>query len=594
MDDRPTPVAGFLARVRAYDWASYRQLFTPKLVTALQRGYSLEDFRHDAVAGLSVAILALPLSMAIAIGCGVGPDKGLITTVVAGFLISALGGSRYQVGGPAAAFVVIVAQVVGTYGEAGLHTATFLAGVILVAAGLLKLGTYIKYIPGPVIIGFTSGIGIVIAFGQLKDFLGIEGDVPSAFVARIEALYALRDTFNGYAFAVGAGTLAAIFALRRWLPRWPGLLLAVGGASALVWVLSLPVDTIASRFGGIPRSLPAPALPDLSWGMIQQVLPSTFTIAFLIGVESLLSAVAADAMAGTRHRSNMEIVAQGTANLVSPLFQGLPATGVIARTGTNIAASARSPVAGLLHAVFVLLFMVALAPLGGYLVLPALAAVLIATAWRLLELEHLLRFFERAPWDDRVVLAATLALTVFVDLSVAIAVGVVLASMLFMHRMAETPGVEWAGSSPIEDAIDRSQPRSVILTEPLPPGVRAVELRGPLFFGASSRLDLALRELPDWPKVLILRMREVPLVDATGIDTLEQLAREASGRGCRIIMSGLQQQPREALHRNGLLRRHKILVASNSFAALLKAKTMLDKPGAAAPPGDAGRPPADD
>lgn len=573
---KPRPVSALIARARAYDWATYRELFTPKLVTVLRRGYSLDDLRHDGLAGLTVAILALPLSMAIAIGAGVAPGQGLITAVVAGFIISALGGSRYQVGGPAAAFIVVVAAVGAEHGAAGLMTATFLAGGILVAAGLLQLGTYIKYIPGPVILGFTSGIGVVIALGQLKDLLGFEGDVPNEFVERIEALYALRDTFNGSALLVGLVTIATIVALRHWLPRWPALLLAVAVASAAVWLLGLEVETVGSRFGGIPTTLPRPVLPDLSWTMVQQVMPATFTIAFLIGVESLLSAVAADAMAGTRHRSNMEIVAQGAANLASPLFGGLPATGVIARTGTNIAAGARSPVAGILHAAFLLLFMLLLAPLASYLALPCLAAVLLLTAWRLLELEHLSRFLRSAPWDDRLVLAATLLLTVFVDLSVAIAVGVVLAAMLFMHRMAAMPGVQF-GSGPmlLDDMVDGSAPRSVIMSESLPEGVRVVEFRGPLFFGATARLDVALKALGDWPRIIIMRMREVPLIDSTGIDVLEQLARLAGQHGCRIIMSGLQEQPREALHRYGFLRTNRILVAADSLAALTKAKALL-------------------
>lgn len=567
-----------LARIRAYDWATYRELFTPKLVTALRRGYGLEDLRHDATAGLTVAILALPLSMAIAIGAGVTPGQGLITAVVAGFLISALGGSRYQVGGPAAAFIVVVASVAAQHGEAGLMTATFLAGCILIVAGLLQLGTYIKYIPGPVILGFTSGIGVVIGVGQIKDFLGLDGEVPGELVDRIAALYDLRHTFNAWAFLIGLATLAAIVALRRWRPRWPAYLIAVAAASAAVWLFELNVETVGSRYGAIPTSLPAPALPDLSWTMVKEVMPATFTIAFLIGVESLLSAVAADAMAGTRHRSNMEIVAQGAANMASPLFGGLPATGVIARTGTNIAAGARSPVAGILHAAFILLFMLFLAPVLSLLALPCLAAVLLLTAWRLLEVTHVARFLASAPWDDRMVLAATLLLTVFVDLSVAIAVGVVMAAMLFMHRMAETPGV-LLGSGPmlLDDVVDGSAPRSVIMSEPLPDGVRVMEFRGPLFFGASARLDVALKTLRDWPRIIIIRMREVPLVDSTGIDALEQLALLARQQGCRIIMSGLQAQPREALHRNGFLRRNRVLVAASSMAALAKARELLSK-----------------
>lgn len=457
-------------------------------------------------------------------------------------------------------------------------TATFLAGCILIVAGLLQLGTYIKYIPGPVILGFTSGIGVVIGVGQLKDFLGLDGNVPNELIGRLEGLYAARHTFNASAFLVGLATIVGIVAIRRWRPLWPAFLITVAAASAAVAILHLDVETIDSRFGGIPSSLPAPALPDLSWSMVKSVMPATFTIAFLIGVESLLSAVAADAMAGTRHRSNMEIVAQGAANIASPLFGGLPATGVIARTGTSIAAGARSPIAGILHAAFVLLFMLFFAPLLSYLALPCLAAVLLVTAWRLLELAHVARFLSSAPWDDRMVLAATLLLTVFVGLSVAIAVGVVMAAMLFMHRMAETPGVH-LGTGPmlLDDVVDGSVPRSVIMSEPLPEGVRVVEFRGPLFFGAAVRFEVALKTLGDWPRVIIMRMREVPLIDSTGIDALDQLARSARQHDCRIIMSGLQAQPREALHRYGFLRRNRVLVAPSSAAALAKARELLKK-----------------
>jgi SulP family sulfate permease len=533
--------------------------------------------RRDALAGLTVAILALPLSMAIAIGCGVTPERGLVTAVVAGFLISALGGSRFQIGGPAAAFIVIVAQVFAQHGNAGLLAATFLAGLLLVVAGLIQIGSYIKYVPGPVILGFTSGIGAIIGVGQVKDFLGLSGTVPAEFFDKVEALWQMRGTLNASGFLVGAAALAGIFALRSWRPQWPGLLIAVVGASAAVWLLGLPVETIGSRFGGIPSSLPPPALPDLSWTTVKAVLPSAFTIAFLIGVESLLSAVAADTMARTRHRSNMEVVAQGTANMASALFGGLPATGVIARTGTNIQAGARTPVAGVLHAIFVLIFMLLMAPLASYLALPCLAAVLLATAWRLLEIEHLAHFLSRAPWDDRIVLLATLILTIAVDLSVAIAVGVVLASILFMHRMAEMQTLEMAGSHMVlDDVADGSEARSVIMTQSLPEGIRVFELRGPLFFGATARLGVVLAGLGHWPTVIILRMRDVPLVDATGIDALDELLTMADSHNCRVVMSGLQKQPRQALHRYGLLRKHGIVPTSNSYVALEKAKQLLE------------------
>lgn len=562
--------------LRDYDWATYRQLLTPKLITVLKTGYTADTLRHDALAGMTVAILALPLSMAIAIGCGVTPDRGLVTTVVAGLLISALGGSRFQIGGPAAAFIVIVAQVFAQHGNAGLLTATFLAGFILVAAGLAKLGSYIKYIPGPVILGFTSGIGAIIAVGQLKDFFGLAGAVPADFFGKIEALWHISGTFNAAAFTIGAASLGCIFALKAWRPNWPGLLIAVVAASAAVWLFKLPVETIGSRFGGIPSSMPAPALPDLSWGTVRDILPASFTIAFLVGVESLLSAVAADTMARTRHRSNMEIVAQGAANIGSALFGGLPATGVIARTGTSIQAGAKTPVAGILHALFVLMFMLLLAPLAAYLALPCLAAVLLATAWRLLEVQHVSHFLSRAPWDDRIVLTATLLLTIAVDLSVAIAVGVVLASILFMHRMAENHTLDLAGAHMVlDDVVEDGEERSVIMTQPLPEGIRVFELRGPLFFGATARLGVALAGLGKWPKVVILRMRDVPLIDASGIDALDELMSMAGGHGCRIVISGLQKQPREAMQRYGILLKHGVVSASNSYVALEKAKELF-------------------
>ncbi len=555
---------------------SYWSALLPKLVIALREGYSGEALGKDLLAGLTVAILALPLSMAIAIGAGVTPDRGLITTVVAGFFISALGGSRFQVGGPAAAFIVIIANIVQVHGVGGLMTATFLAGVLLVGAALLKLGTYIKYIPGPVILGFTSGIGVIIAIGQLKDFFGLTGDVPSEVLHKVPALWEMRDTFNWAALLVGVVTLAVISLMRRWRPSWPGLLFAVVAASGLAWALGLPVETIGSRFGGIPSALPMPQLPDLSPAMISAVLPSAFTIAFLVGVESLLSAVAADAKTGGRHRSNAEVMGQGIANIASPLFGGLPATGVIARTGTNITAGARTPLSGVFHAVFVLMFMLLAAPLASYLALPCLAAVLLSVAWRLIDWSEVSHFLQRAPFDDRLVLVATLVLTVLVDLNVAIGVGFGLACMLFMHRMAEAAVAGIGTSNRLDDTDEADdRPRSVLTEMELPAGIQVLSLAGPLFFGGASSLADTLRMSGSYPKVLILRMREVPLVDATALSAIEDLATDLGKKGGRLVISGLQKQPREAMARMGLVARHDVIVASNGFIALEKAKALL-------------------
>lgn len=561
---------------------SYWQHFVPKSVITLREGYSLSRLGDDALAGITVAILALPLSMAIAIGAGLSPDKGLITSVVAGFVISALGGSRFQVGGPAAAFIVIIGTVNAKHGNDGLLTATFLAGFILLAAGLLRLGSYIRYIPGPVILGFTSGIGFLIALGQLKDFFGLTGTLPLETVHRLEALWSMKATLNPSALALGLATLLAIIGMRAWRPRWPGLLLAVVAASAAAVALGLPIETIGSRFGGIPNALPSPEFPNLGWSKISDVLPSAMTIAFLVGVESLLSAVAADSIAGTRHRSNIEIVAQGAANIVSPMFGGMPATGVIARTGTNIAAGARTPVAGMLHAVFVLLAMLLLAPLASYLALPCLAAVLLHVSWRLLDVSEVSHFLARAPMDDRLILLSTLLLTIFVDLNVAIAVGVVLGAIMFMHRMAETLAIRVDdGAALPSDLDDVLSPKSVALTMELPPGVRVFQLRGPLFFGAATHISDALRELDVWPRVIVLRMREVPLVDATALSALETLMSDCTKNDCRLIISGLQQRPRQAMHRMNLLRRYKVVLTSNSYLAIEKAKALVASNGAA-------------
>jgi SulP family sulfate permease len=555
--------------------ATYWEHFTPKLVLALRQGYSPAHLGRDALAGLTVAILALPLSIAIAIGTGTTPDRGLVTSIVAGFFISLLGGSRFQVGGPAAAFIVINAAVIASHGMAGLLTATFLAGFILLAAAFLRLGTYVKYVPGPVILGFTTGIGLIIAIGQVKDFLGVSGDVPAEPLHKLAVLWELRHTFNASALLVGLATLAIISGFKRWRPSWPGLLIAVAAASAMAFALKLPVDTIGSRFGGIPSGLPAPVLPDLSWSMISKVLPSAFTIAFLVGVESLLSAIAADAKTGGRHRPNAEVMGQAVANIASPLFGGLPATGVIARTATNISSGARTPVAGVLHAVFVLLFMLLAAPLAFHLALPCLAAVLLNIAWRLIDAREIWHFLPRAPFDDRLILISTLVLTVVVDLNVAIAVGIVLASMLFMHRMAEVSGGGVLGTADAhEDSLDGGT-QSEIMRMEMPPGISVLQLRGPLFFGGAAALAEQLQEMREYPRVLILRMRDVPLIDATALSALDELFLAARKRGCRVIISGLQRQPRSAMHRMEMLRRHKVVLASNSYVALERAKEMI-------------------
>jgi SulP family sulfate permease len=394
----------------------------PKLLTTLP-GYTRAQFAGDAVAGVTVAMVALPLSIAIAIASGAAPAAGLVTAVIGGFLISALGGSRVQIGGPTGAFIVVVYGLIARHGFDGLLLATLMAGVILLVAGLVRAGRLIALIPDAVIEGFTLGIAVVIAASQVKDLLGLRGGaLPADFLAKLAALWGSRATFNVAALALAVAVIAAIFTLRRWAPRVPGPVVAVALASIAVAALGLHVDSVGSRYGALPAGLPWPHLPAMSSGAMVALLPSALVIAFLAGVESLLSAVVADRMIGGAHRSNAELIAQGAANLAAPLFGGLPATGAIARTATNVRAGGRTPVAGMVHALVILLVMLVAAPLAGYLVMPALAGLLIVTAWTMSE-PHRWPERLRAPMADRAVLLLTMMLTVLADLTVAIAVG---------------------------------------------------------------------------------------------------------------------------------------------------------------------------
>lgn len=515
----------------------WRREFEPKLWTVLRGGYGWGDLRADAVAGLTVAIVALPLAMALAIASGTTPDKGLHTAIVAGFLISALGGSRVQIGGPTAAFIPVVFVVIERFGYGGLILCTLLAGLMLIAAGLLRLGALMRYMPQPVITGFTAGIAVSIFSSQVKDALGLRmGEVPAGFVERWTAYAQHLATTQPAAVALTAIGLAVIIALRRWRPRWPGFLFALLTCTMVALALALPAETVGTRFGALPSSLPDFAIPHIPLERTFELLPSAFTIAFLAGVESLLSAVVADGMTGGRHRSNGELVAQGVANVGSALFGGLPATGALARTATNIRAGARSPVSGILHAGFLLVFMLALSPLMSYVPLAALAAVLLVVAWNMSEVQQF-RHTLSAPWGDRVVLLLTFAVTVLVDLTLAIQAGVVAAAFVFMHRMAQSVDVG-PGAPEDEDEGQRTL---------LPPGVEAFRINGPLFFGASNRVDTLLDRLPETPQVFILRMRLVPIIDASGVHALENLAARCRRQGIALVVSGLQAQPRRIL-----------------------------------------------
>lgn len=557
-----------------------RLALVPKLVSVLQRGYTLEDLRADLVAGLTVAVVALPLAMAIAIASGTTPDKGLTTAIVAGFLISLLGGSRVQIGGPTAAFIPVVFVAIERFGYGGLLLATLIAGLMLVVAGLLRIGTWMRYMPKPVITGFTAGIAVSIALSQLKDALGLDmGPVPTEFLARIDAYARHFGSVTPVAVLLAAATIALVLGLRRWRPTSPSMLVAILAASGLTLAFGLPVETIAMRFPeGIPSALPSLALPPLPFERTLELLPTAFTIAFLAGVESLLSAVVADGMCGGRHRSNAELVAQGIANCASACVGGLPATGALARTATNVRAGARSPVAGMAHAVFLLVIVWLVGPLIGYVPLAALAGVLLLVAWNMAEFESF-RHLMRGPIGDRLVLLVTFALTVAVDLTLAIEVGVVLAALLFMHRMAEVVevahGVQLVEAEPddSEASADR-HPRAG-----LPPGVEVYEVAGPLFFAVANRLDDLLDQYFQPPRVLILRLGRVPLIDASGATALTQFLDRAGRLGIGVILEGLQDLPRRTLAAMQALDHPALLADVGDFAAARTKALAVVTPG---------------
>ncbi|MFT4026191.1 MAG: SulP family inorganic anion transporter [Novosphingobium sp.] len=547
-----------------------RIAFTPKLITVLGEGYGVDRLRRDAVAGLTVAIVALPLAMALAIASGASPDKGLVTAVVAGFLISALGGSRVQVGGPTGAFVAVVFNVIAQHGYDGLVLAMLMAGLMLIATGYAKLGSLIRFIPHPVVTGFTAGIAVIIASSQVKDFLGLSIDnVPADFIAKWQAYHSALGTAQWAALAIGAGALGLIIGLRRWAPRLPGFLIAIVIASALAALLHLPVETIGSRFPDLPSGLPTPSMPDFSFTKIQAVIPSAFTIAFLAGIEALLSAVVADGMVGSRHRSNQELVGQGIANIASALFAGLPATGAIARTATNIRAGATTPVAGMLHAAFLLLFMLLASDLMAYVPLAALAAILFVVAWGMSEQDRFVRIL-RMPGGDRALLLLTFALTVLVDLTVAIGVGVTLASLLFMMRMSRTVEIATGVDDRSSDEEGESGGEDVGQRIGLPRGVEVFRIEGPLFFGVADELLDTLRRAGSNPKAVILRMRRVPLLDASGAGVIEQIVTRATAAGTHIIFSGVQAQPLEMLSRLSLGANQPHITYSDGLAEALR------------------------
>ncbi|WP_426423185.1 SulP family inorganic anion transporter [Bradyrhizobium genosp. A] len=538
---------------------TFTELYLPKLITVWREGYGLSDFRADVFAGLTVAIVALPLSMAIAIASGVTPDRGLYTAVIGGFVVSLLGGSRFQIGGPAGAFIVLVAVTAERHGVDGVILATLMAGLLLIAAGLLRIGTYIKFIPYPVTVGFTAGIAVIIFASQLRDLSGITlaGKEPSEFVPKLVALAGGLHTVNPSAVAVAIVSIVVIGGLRRWRPSWPGILIAVVLAAIVTWALSLPIETVGTRFGGIPRELPSPALPAFSLAKASAVLPDAIAFALLAAIESLLSAVVADGMTGRRHRSNCELVAQGVANIGSALFGGICVTGLIARTATNIRAGARGPLAGMLHSVFLLLFMLIAAPLASYIPLAALAAVLVVVAWTMAE-KHEFVTLLRSSWGDAVVLLATFLLTIFRDLTEGILVGFALGAVLFIHRMAEMTGIEERTPLVAADRPDDGNGERVPYDSGLAVDrdVLVYRITGAFFFGAASAIGGVLDGIADSRKALVVDFAAVPFLDSTAANVLGRVAAKANRQGVKLFITGASPAVRRALLTHGVSPRH--------------------------------------
>ena len=542
-------------------------MFRPKLLDTFQN-YNRQQFIKDIVAGLIVGVVALPLAIAFAIASGVSPEKGLYTAVIAGFIISALGGSRVQIGGPTGAFIVIVYGIVQQYGINGLIIATFIAGVMLIIMGLARLGSVIQFIPYPLITGFTSGIALVIFSSQVKDFFGLSmGAVPADFTDKWIAYVGNFRQANLYAIGIASGTVLITILWQKITHKIPGSLVAILLTSAAAQLLDLPVETIGSKFGSIPSSLPAPSIPHLDFTIIKKMIQPAFTIALLGGIESLLSAVVADGMTGGRHRSNMELVAQGTANIFSSLFGGIPATGAIARTATNIKNGGRTPVAGMVHALVLLLIMLFAGKWASRVPMATLAGILVVIAYNMSEWENFISLL-KGPRADVAVLLTTFLLTVFVDLTVAIEIGMLLASFLFIRKMIRSSNVSLLPRDSEEEELTGKVS--------IPRGVEVFEITGPLFFGAAYKFKEAIKFTEKPPKILIIRMRFVPVIDATGLKTIREVYKESKHRGTQLILSEVQsEQVLEELRNARLLFAIGKANVTDTFATALERSNIL-------------------
>ena len=545
MTSHPVPAA------RAAD-PSFIDLFTPKLITVFREGYGWRDLRADAIAGLTVAVVALPLSMAIAIASGVSPERGLYTAIAGGLIVSLMGGSRFQVGGPAGAFIGLVASVVERHGYDGLALATVIAGLILITVALLRLGTYIKYIPFPVTVGFTAGIAVIIAASQIKELFGLTiAHEPSELAPKLVAIRDALPTIHLPTVGITLLSVATILLVRRLRPNWPAFLIAVALAALVCVSLHLDVATVASRFGAVPNTMPTPSLPLFSVDKLQAALPDGVAIALLAAIESLLSAVVADGMTGRHHRSNCELGAQGIANIVSIVFGGICVTGLVARTATNVRAGARGPVSGLFHSFYVLAFLIVAAPLVGFVPLAALGAVLAVVAWNMAEKEEFWSLL-RSSRGDAAVLLATFLLTIFVNLITGIAVGVVLGALLFLHRMAEAVEVDGAGlgiEDVADDTVDKTRYDAGQATNR---DVMVYRISGAFFFGATARVLTVLDRVGALPRVFVIDFSEVPLIDFSAAHSLVTFVNKLKRSGTDVVFAAARPSVRHMLNRAGL------------------------------------------
>ena len=549
--------------------------FTPKLITLLKEGITRKQLGKDVLAGIIVGIVALPLAIAFAIASGVSPEKGLITAVVAGITISLLSGSRVQIGGPTGAFIIIIYGIVQEHGVGGLTIATFMAGFLIIGFGLARLGNYLKFIPYPLIVGFTSGIAIIIFSSQMKDFFGLNmGDVPPDFVEKWKVYGANFLEVNWLAFSIAMGTVLIALNFNKIYSKIPGSIVAIVLSTVVVYFFDLPVETIESRFGEIPNSISLPQIPEVNFAIIQQLIQPAIAIALLGSIESLLSAVVADGMTGGRHRSNMELIAQGTANIFTGLFGGIPATGAIARTATNIKNGGRTPIAGIVHAIVLLLIMLLFAPVAKLIPLSCLAGILVVVAWHMGEWHHFFSLFKSNRMDI-VVLLTTFFLTVFFDLILAIEIGMILSSFIFMKRMSEATTIE---NAPQLFTFKEGSDDQLFEEEipEIPTGVILYEINGPLFFGASQKFQEVVTDLNFKPQVLILRMRNVPFIDATGINRLKEICHRFEEKGIHIIISGANRKVKEELLRASIYSLlGKYNITENINLALVRAQQIL-------------------